>query len=107
VLVDQNGCADISGYILTPAEAGWDVSGHIGREDAKAERGSRGRDKLLQYIRSCIDECNDMRGCAGFALNVDQCWFKDRDMMASTPEYKGESSKGWIWLYAKQGVKGL
>jgi hypothetical protein len=51
----------------------------------------------------CIGECEKKYGCAGFSLNVDTCWLKDSGMMAASPQYKGESSRGWTWLYAKQG----
>lgn len=97
-------CTDISGYVLVPGEAGWDVPGNIGKQDAEASSGASGRAKLVQYTRSCIEGCNKLGGCAGFALNVDVCWFKDSAMMAATPQYKGESDDGWIWLYGKEGV---
>jgi hypothetical protein len=98
--------ADIDGYVLYPREAGWDVSGHIDKMKAKAKRGSKGRSKLVEYIKSCIRECDDMDDCAGFTLNVDICWFKSKKSVESKPRYEGESSDGWRWLYVKSGMSG-
>eukprot|EP00892_Ulva_mutabilis_P009445 jgi/Ulvmu1/6873/UM031_0078.1 len=94
---DNHGAQSLAvDYRLYKSEAGWDIPGYGDLETVTPPSGLTMREEIVQ----CARYCDRRNGCKIFTFYQNRCYLK-RDVGRS-PTYKGQTTKGWRWLFIEE-----